>query len=210
MLMRFSPCKAKTCKTETFHKFISRASSLCLSAKPDFQRVFTGIFVVWNLILCNLCHSNPCCDWHMRERACSFDLHNRKHNFSFPERLKWPVMKWAEQQFEKQRQLLILLMSRCIMLATSSNRMMTGLLKFRKWKILLMKIHQASQMQSEQWLAGWWQYLASDIAGIISPSRHWFFKQAQTKSALVKCCRTTTIAGSKNLKDGDTENSVWS
>jgi len=59
--------------------------------------VFTRKFVVWNLILCNLCHSNPYC-----ERAYSFDLQNGKHNFAFLKGLKRHVMKWTEQQFEKQ------------------------------------------------------------------------------------------------------------
>lgn len=133
---RWRPLSKVLCKTQTFHesKFVSKASSSCFSAKPDFQSVFSQKFVVWNLILCNLCHSNSCCDWYMRERAYSFDLHNGKHNFSFLERLKWPVMKWAERHFEKQRQLLVLLTSRCISLATSSDRMMTGLVKLRKWK----------------------------------------------------------------------------
>jgi len=119
--------------------------------------VFTRKFVVWNLILCNLCHSNPYC-----ERAYSFDLQNGKHNFAFLKGLKRPVMKWTEQQFEKQRQVIIVLMSRCIMLATSLERMMVvknlEMKKYCWWNRIKLKI-------------GWWQYLPGVVAGIISPRR---------------------------------------
>lgn len=138
---KFSSCEAEELCPKSFAR-LKLSIKVNSSPKPVLHAsilsqifsVFTRKFVVWNLILCNLCHSNPCCDWHMGERAYSFDLHNGKHNFAFLERSKWPVMKWTEQQFEKQRKVIVLLMSRCIMLATSSDRMMTWLLKFCKWK----------------------------------------------------------------------------
>lgn len=50
-------------------------SSLCLTGKPDLLSMSGWKFVVWNLILCNLCQSNLFDKWHLRQRAYFFVLH---------------------------------------------------------------------------------------------------------------------------------------
>lgn len=71
-------------------------SSLCLTGKPDLPSMSAWKFVVWNLILCNLCHSNPFDKWHLRQRAYFFVSLNHKNIFVSG---KWFLMSKVGKQY---------------------------------------------------------------------------------------------------------------
>lgn len=104
-----------------------------------------------------------------------------KTQFLFPWEAEMACDEMGRTAVQKQRQLLITLVSRRIMHATSSGGMMTRLLKFGKWKIQLMK----ARLTSEE---------IGDVFSQCYCGRSYLRdSNSSFESASVKWCRTTSV-----------------